>query len=109
MRRFRDDSGDDLVSLAEFHGLSGMEPGLELPGVTKLADIYLGHISSWHEMWHIVKGQGAKSEYRALLSFDARRLNPESVTDALRFSQARLEVTIRAILDTDLVIPGVFG
>jgi len=55
LRRFGDDSGDDLVSLPEFHGLSGMEPGLELPGVAKLADIHLGHISSWHKMWHIVK------------------------------------------------------
>jgi hypothetical protein len=64
LRRFGDDSGDDLVSLPEFHGLSGMEPGLELPGVAKLADIHLGHISSWHKMWHIVKrrrGRGEKS------------------------------------------------
>jgi len=53
--RFGDDSGDDLVSLPEFDGLSGMKPGLELPGVAKLADIHLGHISSWHKMWHIVK------------------------------------------------------
>jgi hypothetical protein len=55
LRRFWDDSSDDLVSLSEFHGLSGMEPGLKLPGVAKLADIHLGHISSWHEMCHIVK------------------------------------------------------
>ena len=59
--RFGDDSGDDLVSLPEFDGLSGMKPGLELPGVAKLADIHLGHISSWHKMWHIVKrGRGEK-------------------------------------------------
>ena len=55
LRRFGDDSSDDLVSLQEFHGLSGMEPGLELPGVAKLPDIHLGHISSWHEMCHIVE------------------------------------------------------
>jgi hypothetical protein len=74
LRRFGDDSGDDLVSLPEFHGLSGMEPGLELPGVTKLADIHLGHISSWHEMWHIVEGEEVKSEFRALL-LQSRELN----------------------------------
>jgi hypothetical protein len=74
LRRFGDDSSDDFVSLPEFHGLSGTEPGLELPGFAKLADVYLGHISSWHEMWHIVNGQEVKSEYRALLSFSAEIL-----------------------------------
>jgi hypothetical protein len=58
------------LSLPELHGLSGTEPGLELPGVAKLADIHLGPISTWHEMWHIVKK--VKSEHRALVFFDAR-------------------------------------
>jgi len=42
-RSLWNDAGNDLVSLPEFHRLTGSQPGFQALGVAKLANVYARH------------------------------------------------------------------
>ena len=56
-RLFRNNAGDDAVTLSQFHGFSCPQPALQALCIAKLADIHGMHIIMCHIMCHIVKNQ----------------------------------------------------
>jgi hypothetical protein len=50
----RNDAGDDCIAIAKLDGLSRAQPSFELPGIPKLADVYVRHLQIvTHDVTHV--------------------------------------------------------